>query len=141
MSTQDKNKIAVEKFFSSFGKAEHSSYYDTYFHKDHKLYFPMFPLPVDSEDHRKIDEGFISGFPDTKIVIDDIFSADNKVVLRGKFTGTHKGEFNNIPPTGKNISLSFISIIEFRDGKNICEWVEMDTIKMMQQLGLVPDQS
>ncbi len=139
MSTPEQNKSEVEKFFLSLGKPEHSSYSDIYFHKDHKFHFPFFPQAVNSEEHKKMDEGFVAGFPDSKVIIDDLFTAGDKVVLRGKFTGTHKGEFNKIPPTGKNISLPFIAIVRFKDGKNIEEWVEMDTIKMMKQLGLAPE--
>jgi predicted ester cyclase len=140
MSTPEKNISAVRNFFSTLEKPEHFSLYNSYFHKAHKFNFPFFPQPIGVEDHKKMDEGFVSGFPDCKIVINDLFASDDKVVLRGKFTGTHKGEFNKIPPTGKKINLSFISIVKFKDGKNIEEWVEMDTIKMMRQLGLAPEQ-
>jgi predicted ester cyclase len=140
MSTPEQNKSAVLKFFSTLGKAEHASLSKSYLHKEHKFHFPLFPDTLDTEGHKKLDLGFLEGFPDAKVIIDDIFSSDNKVVLRGKFTGTHTGEFNGIPPTGKKVSLPFIDILLFKDGKNIEEWVEMDTIKMMKQLELVAEQ-
>ena len=140
MNAPDKNRQAVEKFFSSLGTTEHATYSEIYLHKDHKFNFPFFPQPIDAEGHKKMDVEFVSGFPDAKIVIDDLLAVEDKVILRGKFTGTHKGEFNKIPPTGKKIDLSFIAIIKFKDGKNIEEWVEMDTVKMMKQLELAVEQ-
>ena len=141
MNTSEKNLKTVENFFLTLGKPEHITFSDSYLHKEHKFHFPFFPQPIGIEEHKQMDRDFITGFPDAKIIVDDLFASDNKVVLRGKFTGTHKGEFNKIPATSKKINLPFISIVEFKDGKNIDEWVEMDTIKMMQQLGLVPEQT
>ncbi len=141
MNTPESNKSAVEKFFSTLNKSEHIALSDSYFHKDHKFHFPLFQEPLNVEGHKKMDEEFIKGFPDTQIIVDDLFAADSKVVLRGKFAGTHKGEFNKIPPTGNKVNLPFISIVKFQDGKNIEEWVEMDTTTLMKQLGLIPEQS
>ena len=134
----ENNKSAVEKFFTSFGKPEHSTYADSYFHKDHKMHFPLFPQPLNASEHKKLDEGFLTGFPDAKVVIEDLFAADNEVVLRGKFTGTQTGVFNKIPPTGKMVDQPFTAIVKFKDGQNIEEWVEMDTKIMMTQLGVMP---
>ena len=141
MNSQENNKAVVEKFFTSLGKKEHSKYSDTYFHKEHKFHFPFFPEPLNVEAHKKMDEDFINGFPDAKIVVADLFATNDKVVLRASFTGTHKEEFNKIPPTGKRIDLPFIAIVKFKDGKNIEEWVEMDTIKMMKQLDVMTEQA
>ncbi len=140
MNIQENNKSSVEKFFTSLGNEEHSKYSNTYFHKEHKLHFPFFPEPINAEGHKKMDEDFVKGFPDTKIIVADLFAADDKVVLRGNFTGSHKGEFNKIPPTNKRIDLPFIAIIKFKEGRNIEEWVEMDTVKMMKQIEMVAEQ-
>ena len=69
----------------------------------------------------------------------DTIEAGNKVVLRGVFTGTHTGTFNGIPATGKSIRASWIDISEFdSNGKVLNEWVEIDSVGMMQQLGVIP---
>ena len=53
-------------------------------------------------------------------------------------TGTHQGEFRGIPPTGKKVTVSGMSIWKIVDGKNVEEWEILDTMSMMQQLGVIP---
>ena len=52
---------------------------------------------------RKHAEILFSAFPDIQIKIEDIFSGEDKVAVRVRFTGTHAGEFLGIQPTGKKI--------------------------------------
>lgn len=83
----------------------------------------------------------MSAFPDFAHQIEDVIENGNKVVLRGIFTGTHKGTFNGIAATNKSVSASWIDISEYdTEGKVINEWVELDTMGMMQQLGVIPAQ-
>ena len=81
---------------------------------------------------------FRSAFPDFQATIDDIVAEGDKVVIRQTFSGTHKGEFMGIPPTGKSVSYGVIDIIRLADGKFVEHWGQMDTMGMMQQLGAVP---
>lgn len=41
----------------------------------------------------------------------------NKVAVHWTFTGTHRGEFQGIPATGKTISWTGIGIYTLMDGK------------------------
>jgi steroid delta-isomerase-like uncharacterized protein len=53
-------------------------------------------------------------------------------------TGTHQGEFNGIPATGKKVNVTGMSIWKIVDGKNVEEWEIVDSMAMMQQLGVIP---
>lgn len=79
-----------------------------------------------------------SAFPDFKATIDDLIAEGDKVVIRHTWTGTHKGEFMGIPPTGKSVSFGVIDIIRIADGKFVEHWGQMDQMAMMQQLGVAP---
>jgi steroid delta-isomerase-like uncharacterized protein len=57
---------------------------------------------------------------------------------RWTLTGTHQGEFNGIPATGKVVNVSGVSIWKIVDGKNVEEWEIVDTMSMLQQLGVIP---
>jgi steroid delta-isomerase-like uncharacterized protein len=70
--------------------------------------------------------------------INDIFSTADKVVVRWTGSGEHVGEINGIPPTGKKVSVSAISIHQMRDGKIAETWEVWDTLGFLQQLGVVP---
>ena len=70
--------------------------------------------------------------------IEDIFSTDDKVVVRWTGSGTHVGELNGIPPTGKAIRVDAISIHRMRDGKIAETWEVWDTLGFLQQIGVIP---
>ena len=73
-----------------------------------------------------------------KATIDDIVAEGNKVVIRQTWSGTQKGEWMGMPPTGKSVSFGVIDIIRIADGKFVEHWGQMDSMGMMQQLGAVP---
>jgi len=60
------------------------------------------------------------------------------VVTRGNLTGTNSGSFAGMPPTGKRVTVSYIDMVRFADGKLAEHWGQMDQLGMMQQLGVIP---
>ena len=78
-----------------------------------------------------------SAFPDCRLDIDDIFSAGDKVVVRWRYSGTHKGKLEGIAPTGRPVNGTGITI-HLLSGDRIREaYVNWDTLGLMQQLGVV----
>jgi steroid delta-isomerase-like uncharacterized protein len=78
-------------------------------------------------------------FPDLTFNIIDQIAEDDKVATRLTITGTHKGEFMGIPPTGKTMNVAGTSIWYLtHEGKLLTENVNWDTLSMMQQLGVIP---
>ena len=70
--------------------------------------------------------------------IEEIFSAGDKVVTRWTGSGTHVGDVNGIPPSGKNIRVDAIAIHRMRGGKIAETWEVWDTLGFLQQIGVVP---
>ena len=70
--------------------------------------------------------------------IEEIFSTGDRVVVRWTGTGTHVGEVNGIPPTGKSIRVDAISIHKVTGGKIAETWQVWDTLGFLQQIGVVP---
>ena len=61
------------------------------------------------------------------------------VAARAAFRGTHRGEFQGIPPTTRQVAFSSIEIDRMVDGKVAEHWFEMDLLGLMGQLGAIPD--
>ena len=78
-------------------------------------------------------------FPDFKFTTDDIIAEGDKVVVRSTWSGTQKGEFMGIPPTGKRVSFEVIDIVRIADGKVQEHWGRMDEMGLMRQLGVIPE--
>ncbi|GAC1346696.1 MAG: ester cyclase [Ktedonobacteraceae bacterium] len=92
--------------------------------------------------NREGDKQFISmlhaAFPDIHFTLEDQIAEGDTVVHRLTARGTHLGEFNGIPPTGRQATVSAININRFVGGKVVEAWGEIDLLGLMQQLGVIP---
>jgi steroid delta-isomerase-like uncharacterized protein len=82
---------------------------------------------------------YLTGFPDGRITIDEQLAEGDLVATRWTGRGTHQGELMGIPPTGKQVTVSGITISHVKNGKVVEEWSNWDTLGMLQQLGVVPE--
>ena len=95
-------------------------------------------MPHDTEGYKQMVKMLHTAFPDYRITIEDVVAEGNNVVLRFHWSGTHKGEFMRIAPTGKKVTVTAMSMHRIQDGKEVEQWGELDRVGMMQQLGVVP---
>jgi len=100
---------------------------------------PGLPGPLDLEAWSRFTDAFVEAFPDLRLTVEDIFSAGYMVAARAAFRGTHRGEFQGIPPTGKEVAFSSIEIDRMVDGKVQEHWFELDQLGLMRQLGALPE--
>jgi len=81
---------------------------------------------------------FFAAFPDWHTTIDDMVAEGDKVVVRITSNGTHQGEMQGIPATGKPYTQNAIVIYRLTNGKIVEGRLQTDMLSMMQQLGLMP---
>jgi steroid delta-isomerase-like uncharacterized protein len=70
--------------------------------------------------------------------IEDMFSTDDKVVVRWTGSGTHVADVNGIPATGRTIRVDAISVHRMAGGKIAETWEVWDTLGFLQQIGVIP---
>ncbi len=73
-------------------------------------------------------------FPDLRARIDDIFGSQDRVAVRVTFTGTHSGEFQGIPATGRGVRYVSHELYRFADGLIAEEWICSDMATLMRQI-------
>jgi predicted ester cyclase len=95
-------------------------------------------LPPNREGFKMMAADFQSAFSDIRTTIDDLVTEGDKVAWRWTVHMTHSGEFMGIPATGKQATLSGITIERIANGKMVERWNSMDTLGMLQQLGAIP---
>jgi len=87
-------------------------------------------------------KGFIStytaAFPDARITVEQQLAEGDFVATRWIGRGVHEGELMGIEPTGKQVSVSGLTISRLENGKIVEEYQNWDVFGMMQQLGAVP---
>jgi len=82
-----------------------------------------------------------AAFPDWHEAIEAVVAEGNTVVTRYTSTGTHRGHFRGIPPTGRRIILPEISIYRVARGTVVEQWCVLDDLGRLQQLGAMPGHS
>ena len=81
---------------------------------------------------------FLGAFPDLHATIDLLIAEGDLVAGRMTNTGTHTGDFMEIPATGKQVKFTEIHIVRIANGKAVEHWGNSDDMGMMQQLGVIP---
>ena len=82
---------------------------------------------------------FREGFPDVVSTIEDLIAEGDKVVARWRARATHQGEYMGIPPTGKEVEFTGISVYRIEAGKIAESWNEEDELGLMRQIGAVAE--
>ena len=76
-------------------------------------------------------------FPDIHWVVEETVASGDKVVSRFRWTGTQRGDFLGIPATGRSVNVPGVVIDRLEGGKMADSRILMDTLAMMQQLGVI----
>ncbi len=87
---------------------------------------------------RAVVGAFLSAFSGFQVTLEAVIAEGDKVSTRGYFTGTHTGAFMGIPATGKPVHITYCDMWRIENGKAVENWVQMDMLGMMQQLGVIP---
>jgi len=96
-------------------------------------------LPPTKEGTLEFFRILLEAFPDLRMSVQDLIAGENKTVARVRLTGTHKGEFMGVPPTGTHVDVQLIDIMRFDGAGLVAEhWGVADMLSFMQQLGIVP---
>ena len=76
-------------------------------------------------------------FPEYELFADEMIAEANQVTLRARMKGIHKGIFNGIPPTYREVEMPFAINYTIYKGKIIDHWLIADQVTLMQQLGVI----
>jgi steroid delta-isomerase-like uncharacterized protein len=80
---------------------------------------------------------FRTAFPDLHFTIEDQIAEGDMVVTRWTARGTHKGSFQGVAATGREVRLNGTDIDRMTNGKVVECWAHVDELGLMQQLGAV----
>jgi steroid delta-isomerase-like uncharacterized protein len=132
----DKHESAVRRLMDEAWNKGNLKVLDEIMTADHMTHDPVNPgrgLEAVRDTIRK----YRAAFPDCHMHIDELLSTGDKVVARWRYSGTHEKPFESIPPTGRHVSGSGITIHRFTGDKIQESFVNWDALGLMQQLGVV----
>ena len=97
------------------------------------------PVPPGREHIRAFLEGTIAGWPDLRLEVAHVVAEDDWVMGRCVVTATHTTAVMGVPPTGQQVVTTFWDLHRFDEAGLIVQtWNLMDSLTLMQQLGLLP---
>ncbi|MEW2076609.1 ester cyclase [Streptomyces sp. NPDC013433] len=99
------------------------------------------PVPMGlsgAEALKRVWEVLLRAFPDIHVTVEETISEGDKVVVRNTVTGTHRGEYQGVPPTGKTVTYSEIFIFRFANGRVAEVRGVVDVLSLLRQLGAFP---
>ena len=131
------NEAVVRRFYEEMNNGRKNELAVELFTADHTMHDPQVPAADGPEGVVAVVSPYQTGV-NGHWEINDIFSTDDKVVVRWTGTGEHVAELNGIPPTGKKIEVSALCIHRMKGGKIAETWEVWDTLGFLQQLGVIP---
>jgi steroid delta-isomerase-like uncharacterized protein len=79
-----------------------------------------------------------TAFPDLQVTPEHMVATEDDVALAYTVSGTHKGEFLGLAPTGRKVTARGVQIGRFEDGRLVERWGSSDQLAILQQLGAEP---
>jgi predicted ester cyclase len=133
-TSPDKNKEAIRNLYENILNKRQFEQLDNLISKDYVN------LKGDKgvEGFKKQIPELIKAFPDAQWTLTAIVAEGNKVFVKQRMQGTHKGAFQHIAPTNKFIINEGTGFYEFKDGKIIYHEIQTDRLGFLQQLGVIP---
>ncbi len=84
----------------------------------------------------QVVQAVFDAFPDLHYAVHDVVAAGDQVAVRWTATGTHRGEFEGVPPTGKQVTMAGMSLCRMEDSQIHEMWNVWDSLGLMQQIGV-----
>jgi len=130
------NKALVRRFVEEVQRRGDLAAIDEFLAPDVVNHTPPPGMPGDREGSREVIGAIRAAFPDHDAVVEHMVAEGDLVASYKTFTGTHRGEFMGIPPTGRRVTMRVMDFVRIRDGKVTDHWNIVDVAGMLAQLGV-----
>jgi len=132
----EENKALVRRFVEEFWNERNTATADELMASDAVIHLPT--GEVLNPNELKIFVGtWRESFPDWHSTFEELIAEGDRVAERWTGRGTHLGELQGIPPTGKRVEAPGSVFYRLVDGKIVELWGQLDMMSLMQQLGAI----
>jgi steroid delta-isomerase-like uncharacterized protein len=132
----EQNKQTAVRFFAEQDR-QHGPLAADLCAADYQAEIAGFP-PMDREGHSQFGAMFYRAFPNLHHRIEETVAEDDKVTVHFTLHGAQTGDFAGIPPTGRDVTVPAIAILNLREGKVYRLRAVFDQMGLMRQLGALP---
>ena len=133
----EENKALTDRFAGAWATGD-MAVLDEVLAPNFVFHAPPPGVGSDREGYKQFVSMNHAAFPDFQVTVEGVVAEGDRVARRVTLSGTHKGEYMGIPPTGKQMTMGVITIERIEGGKIAEQWGEADMLGLMQQLGVMP---
>jgi steroid delta-isomerase-like uncharacterized protein len=126
------NKAALARAVQAWNAGDVDSYMELYA-ENIKLHAGPYDFP-DKGAVEGMYKGFHAATSDLRLEIHETIGHEDRLAARYTVTGTHTGELMGIPPTGREISMTGVTVMHFKDGKVVERWDSDDSAEVLSSL-------
>ena len=98
---------------------------------------PLPGMPGGREGAKQLFALLHAGFPDLSVTLEDLVAEGERVAVRSRWRGTHRGEFLGIRPTGRVIDFENLELVRIRQGQIVEHWGLGQASSVLHRLGSV----
>jgi steroid delta-isomerase-like uncharacterized protein len=136
----EENKVLIQRFVEEAFNEGNLDVADEVYAPDFVSHESAGPVGRDPEYIKQFVGTYRGAFPDGHTTVEDVIAEGDKVAYRWSFRGIRRGELMGIAPTGKQMTITGITVDRISGGKIEEEWNNFDQLGVLRQLGVVPGQ-
>lgn len=133
----EENKAVVRRWVEAFNEGDIEAV-DELLTDSYVRHDPNSPEVHGPEEEKRLIAMYLTAFPDLHFTVEDMVAEGGKVATRIGISATHRGELLGIPPTEKRLAFTAMELYRLAEGKFDEQWVNVGTLGMMQQIGVIP---
>jgi len=135
MGDDDIRALAARAFARFNERENRDAFFDAY-HPDVALH--GYPGALQGLDGlRRFHHALWEAFPDARLTVEDLVVEDDRVALRYRLQGTHRGPYLGVAPTGAGFDVEGLTLLRLADGRVAEEWHSPTELAILRQLGAV----
>jgi len=134
----EENKALVSRWIDEIWNQGKLATIDEIFDSSFTFNYAFPGITADLAGYKMTVSAFRNSFQEMHITCEEMVAEGDKVAVRWSGRSVHKGNFMGIPPTNKQVTTAGICIDYIKGGRIVQEWMQMDMLGLMQQIGAVP---
>jgi steroid delta-isomerase-like uncharacterized protein len=133
----EENKALVRRFVKEFWNEGNTATADELMAVDAEIHMPTGEV-VSLDELKSFAGAWRESFPDWHSTFEELIVEGDRVAERWIGRGTHRGELQGIPPTGKRVEAPGSVFYRIVGGKIVDFRGQLDMMSLTQQLGVIP---
>jgi steroid delta-isomerase-like uncharacterized protein len=102
-----------------------------------ELHYHGIPDPIPKANLLEMLPAYYDAFPDMRHDVLDVLPSGSFVTMRLTVHATHRGTYEEIPATGREVSIGAIHILRIAGGRIAEWWAAEDDLGLLRQIGAV----